>query len=202
MTVDDAIAVVEEVIEHGQLNKVQALVFRQAWEGKSYLEIAKEAGYDPGYIKDTGSKLWQTLSDVYRVKVTKLNFKGVLQRAVRNTKEITQSLKLKIQNSTDWGEAIDVSIFYGRTQERETLARWIVQDRCRLVALLGMGGMGKTSLSVKLAEEIQGQFERLIWRSLRDAPPLDELLITLIQFLSQQQETCLTDKSNRDRNED
>jgi WD40 repeat protein len=192
MSIEEAIAVVEQIIEQGQLNKVQELVFRQAWEGKSYLEIAREVGYDPGYIKDTGSKLWQTLSNVYGLKVTKHNFKGVLQRAIRTKletqHEANQNLQFKAQNLIDWGDAIDVSIFYGRTQELDTLTRWIAQDRCRLVTVLGMGGMGKTSLSVKLAEEIQGEFDCLIWRSLRDAPPIDELLTTLIQFLSQQQD--------------
>ncbi|XPM56384.1 MAG: hypothetical protein EDM05_054360 [Leptolyngbya sp. IPPAS B-1204] len=38
MTVEEAIALVEHVIEQGQLNKVQALVLREAWQGKSYLE--------------------------------------------------------------------------------------------------------------------------------------------------------------------
>jgi hypothetical protein len=41
----------------------------------------------------------------------------------------------------DWGEAVDVSIFYGRTAELETLEQWVVSDRCRLIALLGMGGI-------------------------------------------------------------
>jgi WD40 repeat protein len=102
-----------------------------------------------------------------------------------------QNLKSKIQNRTDWGEAVDVSIFYGRQEELATLERWIVQDHCRLVMLLGMGGIGKTALSVKLAEQIQDQFESLIWRSLRNAPPLKELLSELILFLSNQQETNL-----------
>jgi WD40 repeat protein len=89
----------------------------------------------------------------------------------------------------DWGEAISVSVFYGRTEELTTLEEWIVSDRCRLVALLGMGGIGKTALSVKLAEQVQDKFEYVIWRSLRDAPPVESILANLIQFLSDEQET-------------
>ncbi len=87
----------------------------------------------------------------------------------------------------DWGEAICVSVFYGRQEELATLEQWIVNDRCRLVALLGMGGIGKTSLSVKLAEQIQDKFEYVIWRSLRDAPPIKAILANLTQFLSNEQ---------------
>ncbi|MCA1990503.1 MAG: NACHT domain-containing protein [Coleofasciculus sp. S288] len=98
----------------------------------------------------------------------------------------------------DWGEAISVSAFYGRTEELATLEQWILSDslreglhptRCRLVTLLGMGGIGKTALSVKLAEQIQDKFEYVIWRSLRDAPPVQAMLANLIQSLSDQQET-------------
>ncbi len=59
-----------------------------------------------------------------------------------------------------------MSIFYGRKEKLTELKRWIVADRCRLVALLGMGGMGKTSLAVKLGKQMQHDFERIIWRSL------------------------------------
>ena len=96
----------------------------------------------------------------------------------------------------DWGEAIDVSVFYGRATELVTLDRWIIQERCRLVALLGIGGIGKTALSVKLAEQIQDKFEYVIWRSLHNAPSLDSLLASLIEFLSNQQETDLPDDIN------
>ncbi|UBF25626.1 NACHT domain-containing protein [Kovacikia minuta CCNUW1] len=201
MNVEVAIAIVEQVIEQGQFNKVQELVFRQAWEGKSYLEIAKDSGYDPGYIKDTGSKLWQTLSEAYNIKITKFNFQSVLKRLIQETPQPanpSSESQLSARLHADWGEAIDVSIFHGRSQELSTLQTWVVQDRCRLVTLLGMGGVGKTSLAVKVAQElIQNpkfkiqNFEFVIWRSLRDAPPIDELLTTLNQFLSQQQSTNL-----------
>ncbi|MDJ0704123.1 MAG: NB-ARC domain-containing protein [Leptolyngbyaceae cyanobacterium MO_188.B28] len=88
----------------------------------------------------------------------------------------------------DWGEAPDVSTFYGRSQELAMLERWILHDHSRFVGILGMGGMGKTALAVKIAQQIQTQFKYLIWRSLRNAPPLETLLSELISFLSEGRE--------------
>jgi hypothetical protein len=93
----------------------------------------------------------------------------------------------------DWGEAPESGVFYGRTEELATLRHWIVEERCRLVTLLGRGGMGKTSLSVKLAQQIQDGFELVIWRSLLHAPPVKDILAELIRFLSNEQETDLSE---------
>ncbi len=64
-----------------------------------------------------------------------------------------------------------------------------LNNRCRLVGLVGRRGIAKTALSVKLAERIQDSFEFIIWRSLRNAPPLTEILTNAIEFLSKGQET-------------
>ncbi|WP_242045546.1 MULTISPECIES: WD40 repeat domain-containing protein [unclassified Calothrix] len=100
-------------------------------------------------------------------------------------------LKPATSHRVDWGEAVDVSVFYGRVDELTQLETWVVEQRCRVVALLGMGGIGKTSLSIKLAQKIQGEFDYVIWRSLRNAPPIQDILADLIKFLSHQQQTDL-----------
>ncbi len=104
---------------------------------------------------------------------------------------LVQPSALPPDSQHDWGEAPDVSVFYDRVSELTTLEGWIRQDRCRLIAILGMGGMGKTAFSMKLAERTQDEFELVIWRSLRNAPPVLDLLVNLIQFLSGQQEIDL-----------
>ncbi|MFM2303753.1 MAG: hypothetical protein RLZZ135_1163 [Cyanobacteriota bacterium] len=84
--------------------------------------------------------------------------------------------------TTDWGEAPEVNIFYGRTFELATLHKWIGQDHCRLVALFGMGGIGKTALSVNLIEQIGQEFDRVVWRSLQNVSSLDDFLAELKLF--------------------
>jgi hypothetical protein len=92
----------------------------------------------------------------------------------------------------DWGDAMDVSAFYGREPEFAQLQPWILDDRCRLIGLTGPAGIGKTALSVALAQRVQTGFERVIWRSLRYPPPLPDLLAALIQFLDPSfQSACL-----------
>lgn len=109
----------------------------------------------------------------------------------------------------DWGDAPDVSEFYGREEELKTLRKWVIQDRCRLVLItgfqgigktnlsirLGKGGIGKTDLSVKLAEGLQNNFQYIVWRSLLNAPSITSLLTDVIKVISDQRDITVQDST-------
>jgi WD40 repeat protein len=83
-----------------------------------------------------------------------------------------------------WSGAPDVSGFLSRTTELEALRRWVVDDACRVVAVLGIGGIGKTLLAARLAHDLEAYFENVHWRSVRNAPPFGELLSGIVGSLS------------------
>jgi WD40 repeat protein len=210
MDFPQALEVVNAVVSvkfNRHLSDVETAILSGAWYHQTYDQIAKTSGYSTSYLtRDVGPKLWKLLAEAIGESVSKTNFQTAIERQWQLlskgdkedqeetekssiTCQTIQNPKSKIQNQTDWGEAVDVSLFYGRTEELATLEGWIQRDRCRAIAILGMGGIGKTSLAVKLAQQIQADFEIVIWRSLRYAPPLKTLLGELVSFVSAQQET-------------
>jgi WD40 repeat protein len=207
MDIEKALRILDTYLYPQTLNDLQEIIFRQSWEGITYAEIATSCGYEENYLKDVGSKLWKLVSKTLGQEVTKSNLRSVFRRyAEASEKRETGQIPLQVtpikpplaeqasnpalSHRVDWGDAVDIPVFYGRTAELELLKQWIGgEGRCRLVALLGMGGIGKTVLAIRCAEQIQDSFDRVIWRSLRNAPPLSELLVSLLQFFSDRPET-------------
>jgi NACHT domain-containing protein len=71
-------------------------------------------------------------------------------------------------------------------REMTTLAQWVVQERCRVVSVLGLGGIGKSALAVRLMRRVAPHFEVVLWRSLRDAPTYEAWLSDCLQVLAPQ----------------
>ncbi len=82
---------------------------------------------------------------------------------------------------------IQVNAFIGRARERADLRRLLAGSR--LVTLLGMGGLGKTRLSLQVAGELLGQFPDGVW-FIDLAPIRDPALVTgeLAQVLGVREE--------------
>ena len=186
MTGQEALILVDRLLRSANqrqgLNDVQSEVFLETWAGRSYQEIAKQLGYEHDYIKKVGSHLWRSLSQILGEPVSKRNLQAVLRR-YQQSQQDANALPV-IQCKQDWGEAIDVSRFYGRQGELQTLEIWILEDCCRAIGIFGLGGMGKTALSVKLAQQVKSQFDYVIWRSLQQAPPLKLILSEILPILA------------------
>ncbi|MEM0980250.1 MAG: NB-ARC domain-containing protein, partial [Cyanobacteria bacterium P01_H01_bin.58] len=123
-------------------------------------------------------------------------------RAADAVANLTSTITRNTQGTRqDWGGAPETASFFGRAQELTTLEEWVVDQQCRVIAILGIGGVGKTGLSLKLgrggigktdlslkfAKGLEDQFEAIIWRKLLNAPPLSEILEDIFTFLSDQQ---------------
>lgn len=201
-----AYLILQRLFPNTELSNIQTTVFLQAWQGKTYQQIAHSTGYDADYIKDVGHKLWRKLSEILGESLSKHNFCSILRRRfqkleeaelaqpssentvdfIRPKQESSRSLRI-----CDWGEAAAVPVFVGRQFVMMQLKRWIIEDHNRLIGIFGLGGVGKTALAVKCVEQVKDQFDCIIWRSLRDRPDFDSLMADLLNSLAGQENVIL-----------
>ncbi|MEG4328853.1 ATP-binding protein [Microcoleus sp. herbarium5] len=195
------------------LDDLQEAILKEVLQGRKYAtKIAQNRDCSDGYVRVAASELWKILSKVFDEDVTKVNVRAILERAkfynspsaigrdhVTNNVNICQERArspTEPQNpqptpkqlQIDLGDAPEIFTFFDRTSELSTLENWITQQHTRLIALLGISGIGKTTLSLSLIDRIKTQFDYVIYRSLRFSPTLDATLTNLLQIFSQQSE--------------
>ncbi len=221
MDADRAIAIIDTLLAPKSLTAIQRAIVCGVIAGDSYQQIVvaaeinksgdptkKTVGrYQLGYVKETGAQLWQSLSQRLGQKVTKKSLAAVLHWYAKQSgfslepsPAALPSQKLEARVA-DWGEGIqslDTKLeterrFYGRTDELATLTSWCLQYRCRTIALIGMGGIGKSTLAWELAHQLAAHFEQTIWRSLLNRPSATELCADLLKFFSSHQSDELPD---------
>ncbi|MDB9529850.1 NB-ARC domain-containing protein [Oscillatoria sp. CS-180] len=204
MTFEEALKMLETLWKsaHGRsLTSLERSILEVAWHQESYVSLSERLYLTEGHIKDTAADLWKGLSVVLDLKITKRTLRSSIEQALNHSALSSLSRELAVPSdspsltfgamSIDWADAPDVSLFLGRQAELQILEHWIVQDRCRVVALTGIGGIGKTALAAQLGHRIQEQFEFVIWRSLLNAPPLSDVLQALIGLISGQDEIAI-----------
>jgi hypothetical protein len=183
-TLQTAIEVTDRIIfdrTHRHLDNLQRAIIAGAWERKKYEEIADQYFCSEGHVKDVGYELWGVLSQIFDEKVSKNNFRSVLERHG----------KISLQNVTDrksdFSQIIDDAKFFGREEELDILKKWISKDLCKLINIFGIGGIGKTSLGKQLVKLIGKEFQFVIWRSLLLLPTPELFFQGILNFMDSEQ---------------
>ncbi len=124
-----------------QLSELQCVILEQVWAGHKYSEIADFYNCTEGHVKDISSDLWKTLSQVCATKITKNNFRTVMQQ---------QLFMLPT--------AAEPS-FVGRTTAIADLQQ-LVDRGAKVIVIQGEGGLGKTTLAQQYLQ--QGKFDLVL----------------------------------------
>ncbi len=197
------------------LDDIQETVIKGVWEGKTYDKIADNSHCSESHIRNIGYKLWRTFSNHLEQDIHKSNFRSTLSRlkltsspiVIQQNKNINinfcpsypQLNKNEKPNNQqlfkhDLKSSPQIIRFYEREKELETLHNWILNKNTRLVSVLGLNGIGKTTLVKKIIDLNLKQFEVIIWRSLKFPKSLDLLIDDLLKIAEQESKESTDNK--------
>lgn len=178
-----------KIIDHGikplYLNRLQEIILKESWHGKTYAEIARTYNYESDYIKSAGCELWKLISQSFNQQVNKSNFVGFIRRTALTYYQtqdpkifdiITEENLTTIVNKNHWTTAPDISHLLENNTDIQPLVEWSKDHRCRCICICGMIGSGKTTLATKFAYKQQQEFDYVVWLSVQNAPPVETIL--------------------------
>jgi DNA-binding transcriptional regulator GbsR (MarR family) len=206
MNITEVLQLIDErLIERDKkpLNTIQKAIFEGSWQGQSYQEIGNEYHRSETHIREEGAKLWKLLSDAFGEEIRKSNFRSTIERMkIKSSQivEINQNFNFCSQifnqlNKDDKNREInsqysqtyhDLTLapqiidFYDRENELATVSNWVFKQNTRLIAVLGLWGIGKTTLVKRFIDLNLEQFEVVIWKSLKFPKSLDLWLNDLL----------------------
>lgn len=79
MTLDELMSLLR-VMQQRNLTPAQERILRQGWEGKTYTRMAQSSEYECDYLKTTGARLWQSISELLEVQISKDNFRSQIEK--------------------------------------------------------------------------------------------------------------------------
>jgi hypothetical protein len=180
---------IKEVIDRWAALAGRSVVSQKVLSGTStstdvslhQFQVISQLGYDTR-LQAISSPLQEPHAGMEIVQLTNID----IPTDGRSSRDISTS-----EWNIDWDDTSRNEPFYGRVTELHTLHQWMIEKQCRVIAILGMGGIGKTSLAVALVDQVKASFSCIFWRSLRNAPPFSHVLQDCVQFISAWQETDL-----------
>ncbi len=200
----------ERLIERDKkpLNTIQKAIFEGSWQGQSYQEIGNEYHRSETHIREEGAKLWRLLSEVLEKDIKKSTSRSVLERVYikslknsniysinGNNNNLCPTENTRLYNENDLNSnnnsqysqtyhdltlAPQIIDFYDRENELATISNWVFKQNTRLIAVLGLWGIGKTTLVKRFIDLNLEQFEVVIWKSLKFPKSLDLWLNDLL----------------------
>jgi hypothetical protein len=183
------------------LDDVQKAVITGVYQGKTYDEIADDCKRSESRVRNIGRQLWQILSTQLGEDVNKYNFRSTIERIYIKSSQVIgvgnhhefnfcsqtlyQSHKDNQQNQPksnptsnyhDLSLAPKITNFYDRTTELQTLSHWLLDQNLRLVSVLGLSGIGKTTLVKQFVDLNKQHFDVVIWKTLKLSQSLDNII--------------------------
>ncbi len=161
----------------------------------SSYEVSKQTGIDKTYLsKLAGGKIKKPGQDklIRIAQVLNIDLKQ-LQKVFIEPDIAAKELNLgqidlsqptiKVNARQDWGNAPDGLVCYGREPELATLTQRILENGDLVVTLYGLSGTGKTTLAIKLAQQLQIEFDYVFWRSLHYAPSIETIIREILTLV-------------------
>jgi ABC-type dipeptide/oligopeptide/nickel transport system ATPase subunit len=172
------------------LDDLQEAVIKGVWQGQTYQVIADECQHSESRVRDVGYKLWEILSEQLGEDINKCNFRSTFERLDLTSSQFiniiqsienfrfcsytNQSLNNDRQAQSnqqqpycDLKQAPKINHCYGRENELSTLSQWLENPNTQLISVLGIAGIGKSTLVRHFLDINTQTFDAIIWKNLK-----------------------------------
>ncbi len=174
------------------LSDLQKTIIVGTIDDKTYNKIGEDNNFSQSHVNKVANQLWHQLSDILNEKVNKKNLKWTIEKNYKsnisnatNVLDNNNNENNQAELKEDLREIPYLNSFYGRSEELTNLICKILEKKqSRLVSILGVCGIGKTALTLKLIEQIKTNFNYLIYRSLNTLLSLNQITEDIIEFIS------------------
>ncbi len=204
MTITEILQIADQLIfsQTGKhLDSLQEAVIKGVWQSETYREIAEECNHSESRVRDVGYKLWEILSKSLGEDINKSNFRSTFERLELTSSQFInihtiqsshhlkfcsypyQSTSKKTNDPSDQQlpycnlqEAPKIINFYGRKNELSTLKKWIENSKNSLISVLGIAGIGKSTLVRYFLDINTKPFDIVIWKNLKLSQSLESII--------------------------